>query len=1324
MSCATRVFFALAMAAGLTGCPATGAPPSTSPGQTTGSQSDAGVFVPGDTAHDTGAGGADAGAPKTVADFDEPCTSNEDCESGWCVDGPLGFVCSQTCIDECPAGFLCKSAGATGVDITFLCVPIAQKLCEPCLSDAQCYGGFCEAVGEDDQLFCTTLCGEGGSCPAGYECAVSDSVESGRCWPNSGSCGCTVDTPGAKRTCTRVNEAGSCSGWETCEPLVGWAGCNAATPEPELCDGVDNDCNGLADDGLPETQSCGATNEHGTCQGLERCVGGVGWVCDAPLPAPEVCDFSDNDCNGVVDDPFVDGVGEYATVAHCGTCGNACEGKYPFAASVACDLEGASPLCVVDACQVGYFKLSEFQCIVPPDAACKPCESAGDCYGSDCIGVGGTLACAAACAGEEDCEEGLSCLDGHCIPPNGSCDCDESTDGAKKSCSSVNAVGTCFGFQTCDAAVGWSMCDAPEPAVETCDGLDNDCNGAIDDALAPPQCDSQLGVCAGAVQQCGGGAGWLPCGTTTLPDTYEPVELTCDGLDNDCDDSVDEKLVGPACALTLGVCAGVTNVCEAGEYSGCDYGPKYEEEETTCDGLDNDCDGLVDNVDGDGDGFVAALCGGADCDDDNVAVHPAMNEDCTTPADDDCSGLANDKDLDFDGFLDPACGGDDCNDNHPLVHSQAVEVCGDGLDNDCSGLAEDKDIDNDGALDKACGGDDCNDLNPLVYPAAPEVCGDGVDNDCNGVAEDKDTDQDNHIDVACGGDDCNDAASQAHPGLIEVCGDDLDNDCDGSIDNKDIDGDSFLDPDCGGIDCDDDKAWVHPGSEEQCDLLDDDCNGVVDDKDTDGDAFVDIACPGGTDCNDGDVFINPGAKEICGDPNGHDEDCSGADGDKDLDGDGFVDLDPSCNDGSDCDDLDPLVYPDAAEIYDTKDSDCNGQVDEGLVAPGTIVISEIMADPKGPIDGFGEYFEVTNVGILPVNLASWEITDENTPTSDSFALPAWPPVVVPPGGVAVLCRNANPAINGGVTCAAGYDDFILAQGGDEVILSLAGVEIDRVVYGGAGWQKVVAGVSHSLDPNQLSAAGNDIPGHWCLTPPGAQYKLPGGDRGTPGQINPSCSGLPAVTSVSPANGVDNGGESVVLSGSGFIGADTVTIGGNPCDPFEIVDDNTIQCVTPPGNAGDADVVVGKGGQTALLEDGYRFTGEAVTLVDWCDLQWPPDVSVPAGEPTPLIYGQVHAQQDVTAPPGEPEGIIAELGFGPMGSDPRNEPGWSWVGAVWHQQYFANDEYKQTLTVPFAGTWAYGWRFSDDGGTAFMYCDLDPGTADGFQVQKLGILTAY
>ena len=472
-----------------------------------------------------------------------------------------------------------------------------------------------------------------------------------------------------------------------------------------------------------------------------------------------------------------------------------------------------------------------------------------------------------------------------------------------------------------------------------------------------------------------------------------------------------------------------------------------------CDGVDNDCDGEVDEevttafyADADGDGFGNAelmeeaceasegfVPNGSDCDDTNDQIYPAADEICDG-VDNDCNDLIDDglgifmyQDSDFDGFgnadvIIEACQVElglsmisgDCDDSNAAIHPDATEVC-DEVDNNCDGGIDEGvvetyyiDADGDGfgdvnVVQEACyrpagyaeNANDCDDINPTISPAASEVC-DGIDNNCDNLIDDvsavnqntyyADTDGDGFGDAnsttqSCSivagfvenDEDCDDFDSDVSPNGVEIC-DGMDNDCDLAIDDADpsLSGAPtwYLDADVDGFgngsftaeaciqptgfvadssDCNDIDASINSDATEVCDGLDNDCDGLTDDDDAtldqstrvtsfwddDQDGYGDpnnliSSCevPSGyvlnnDDCNDLDSSINPDTPWYA-----------------DADGDGFGDVNQailSCNqpifmvaDSTDCDDDDLTTYPGAQELCDGLDNDCDGTVpDEG-----------------------------------------------------------------------------------------------------------------------------------------------------------------------------------------------------------------------------------------------------------------------------------------------------------------------------------------------------------------------------------------------------------
>ena len=169
-----------------------------------------------------------------------------------------------------------------------------------------------------------------------------------------------------------------------------------------------------------------------------------------------------------------------------------------------------------------------------------------------------------------------------------------------------------------------------------------------------------------------------------------------------------------------------------------------------------------------------------------------------------------------------------------------------------------------------------------------------------------------------------------------------------------------------------------------------------------------------------------------------------------------------------------------------------------IPAPGTLVITELMVDPSVVDDASGEWIEILNRGLEPV-LLNRLILEGTAP--ERHVIEAATPIEVPAGGYALLVRNGDPLVNGGLDGLYAYGGGIpLSNGGDRIaLLTHTGNLLDEVSYG-PGWP-LVPGASLSLRGDQQTPVANDDPAAWCA---GSERPGVGRDLSSPGVANPEC----------------------------------------------------------------------------------------------------------------------------------------------------------------------------------------------------------------------------
>ncbi len=672
--------------------------------------------------------------------IDNDCDGFADCYDADCFGGNCAITCSDNiCNGSCGAGCNaaqdpdCASGGCCGDGV-------CQDPSECSSGIRPCYGpGLdCECGNNDIE------CGE--ACDGGVDCSPVCILLS--------SC---VDIDGdGYDTCDPGDPGAIDANIADCDDNPGQCGdqCFPGNPAGEACDDYDHDCAGGAYDGL-EPDDCeyfclslghnySISRDPGReCCGDDQPDEGILGI-SQEFPEASCGDNIDNDCDNTCDDVLNACYGASLEDPDCtGNCNDSGEHDWTTMANPGtcyqCDFEGD-------------------QDIDEQDGQIYPFGKADDCD-ADCNVVNITVEIS-------DYEDGseLTCNDGLDNDCDGDFDCNDTTDCAcalPAVCNFVTGVceaactnndGDGYSFEgggdccagPCGAAADCDDGDANQypGAVESCSGEDDDCDGLIDESWAPVGNDNQYGVCAGSYKNCVGGV--LENDYSGVPGYEGLVEQTCDGLDNNCDNTVDEGFDFEDCREVCEDGTGYTWTDNGGILNCCgndlNEGNPYQANEFTCDDLnDNDCDGLLNCAD-----FV-------DC-----ALDPACaggGENCFVVGDEDGDGCAD--------AADSECGGTETD-------------CSDGIDNNCNG-----DFDCNDAADCAC-------VLPAVCNTVTGACEAAcASNGCNGDCP-----------TGCTGNDDPDC-----PGVCLDCTCDLDIDCANTCAAGDgcCNGCPIPDTDCAGV---------------------------------------------------------------------------------------------------------------------------------------------------------------------------------------------------------------------------------------------------------------------------------------------------------------------------------------------------------------------------------------------------------------------------------------------------------------------------------------------------------------------------------------------
>ncbi|HUQ07579.1 MAG TPA: vWA domain-containing protein [Kofleriaceae bacterium] len=413
----------------------------------------------------------------------------------------------------------------------------------------------------------------------------------------------------------------------------------------ERCNTLDDDCDVQVDEDFPELGQTCNNGQFGVCArtGVRVCAGDqLGTTCSAPTitPGTETCNGLDDDCDRSIDENLggcqTCTPEERAQPEICNNLDDNCNGQVDEA-----PIPGVGTSCGLDIgeCNPGTLQCTggNLQCTGGTGPTTETCNSLDDdcdtltdeisieCYtgGTGCVpdGAGG-YTCTGTCrSGTQTCNGNmLGTCTGQVGPGTEACnglddDCDNSTDeafpGLGGACDN-GQQGVCrqTGTLVCNANGTGTQCTAPtvQPGIEVCNNMDDDCDGRTDEMLGPP-----IGTTCGGSGSCSAGTFACVNGQVECVGSMGGMPEICNGVDDDCDNSIDEPPVpgtGGNCvdagfgtvdmngnctggACDVGECEFGELICAGGGIV-CDgyIGPRPE----VCNGLDDDCDGNADDL--------------------------------------------------------------------------------------------------------------------------------------------------------------------------------------------------------------------------------------------------------------------------------------------------------------------------------------------------------------------------------------------------------------------------------------------------------------------------------------------------------------------------------------------------------------------------------------------------------------------------------------------------------------------------------------------------------------------------------------------------------